>query len=93
MTSIEIKGIEVPLTLTWEFPQEDKITLFIEIEENGKKVEVTCDWDPEDVDYLNQKQLCMMYNSEIIEAVLGCFDPTEFYPEIDDFHDFYKDKF
>lgn len=93
MTSIEIKGIEVPLTLTWEFPQEDKITLFIEIEETGQKTRITCDWDVEDIDFLNSKQLCMMYNTEIIEAVLGCFDPTELYPEIDDFHDFYNDKF
>lgn len=93
MSSIEIKGIEVQLTLTWEFPQEDKITLFIEIEETGQKTKITCDWDVEDVDFLNSKQLCMMYNSEIIEAVCAIFDPQELKPEIDDFEDFYNDKF
>ena len=93
MSSIEIKGIEVPLTLTWEFPQEDKITLFIEIEETGQKTNTTCDWDVEDVDFLNSKQLCTMYNSEILEAVCAIFDPKELKTEIDDFDDFYNDKF
>lgn len=93
MSSIEMKGIEVPLILTWEFPQEYKITLYIEIEETGQKTEVTCDWDPEDVCFLNPKQLSMMYNNEIFDAVYAFFDPTEMKPEFDDFEDFYKDKF
>ena len=93
MSSIEIKGIEVPLSVTWEFPQEDKITLFIEIDETGKKVSVTCDWDVEDVDFLNAKQLCMMYNSEIRDAIYEVFDPSESVAETDDFEDFYNDKF
>ena len=93
MSSIEIKGIEVPLTLTWEFPQEDKITLFIEIEETGQKTKATCDWDVEDVDFLNAKQLCMMYNSEIRDAIYEVFDPSELVAETDDFEDFYNDKF
>lgn len=93
MSSIEIKGIEVPLTLTWEFPEQDKITLFIEIDETGQKTKITCDWDVEDVFFLNLKQLCMMYKHEILEAVCGIFDPQELKPEIDDFEDFYNDKF
>lgn len=93
MSSIEIKGIEVPLNVTWEFPQQDKITLFIEIDETGKKVSVTCDWDVEDVDFLNAKQLCMMYNSEIRDAIYEVFDPSELVAETDDFEDFYNDKF
>ena len=93
MSSIEIKGIEVPLSVTWEFPQQDKITLFIEIEDAGKKVSVTCDWDVEDVDFLNAKELCTMYNSEIRDAIYEVFDPSESVTEIDDFEDFYNDKF
>jgi hypothetical protein len=93
ITGIEVKGIEVPLSVTWEFPQPDKITLFIEIDETGKKVSVTCDWDVEDVDFLNAKQLCMMYRIEILYAISEVFDPSESVAENDDFEDFYNDKF
>ena len=93
LTTIEVDELDVWISLDWSFPEQEKIQIFIEIDKTGQKTDVVCDWDPEDVDYLNPKQLAIMYRDEIKEAVADIFDPWKHEPPIEDDHwDFYHDK-
>lgn len=93
MITTDFFDIETWISITWKFPEPEKITLQIEIDKTGQKVETTCDWDIEDVAYLNEKQLYIMYRDEIREVICDVFDPEKYEEKYEDDHwDFYHDK-